>query len=296
MKIRPWIEAMRLRTLPVSLSGVVCALGYARFLSAPRTTVFILCLAFALLAQIASNFANEYFDYKGGFDRPGRQGPRRGVTEGDITPRAMRIAVVVTLLAACAVGLSLIHWGRWIMLPFGIAVAAGVIAYSAGPFPLSRRCLGEAAVIVFFGLAPVCLTYYLMAGRLLSYVWAGGLAVGLMGANVLLVNNIRDIHDDRAVRKYTLAVVLGRRFASFLYLVNGWLAVWLMGSVWLWIGGGWMAVPGAYLVLHTLLWYRVDALSRQASDRPDSAHRLTPCLGMTACLMALYSILFAIAA
>lgn len=295
MNIKAWIEAMRLRTLPVSLSGVVGALGYAFLLARPKAVIFVLCLLFALLAQIASNFANEYFDFKAGLDRPGREGPRRGVTEGDITPRAMRNATFGTLAVACLVGLSLVYWGGWLILICGILIAVGVIAYSTGPFPLSHRCLGEVAVIVFFGLAPVCLTFYLMTGYVDTYVFAGGLALGLMGANVLLVNNIRDIHDDRAVGKHTLVAVLGRRTGSFLYLANGWLAVWLMGSQWMLIGGKWLIVPSVYLVVHTALWYRIDTLSRRAATNPSLAHTLNPFLGMTAVLMALYTILFTIA-
>lgn len=296
MNLRVWIEAMRLRTLPVSLAGVVVALGFAELFNTPKVGVLVLCLLFAVLAQIASNFANEYFDYKNGLDRPGRQGPRRGVTEGDISPAAMKRAAFVTLGVACAVGLSLVYCGGWVVLLFGILIAVAVPAYSAGPFPLSRYGLGEVAVICFFGLAPVCLTFYLMAGFVDTYVWAGALAIGLMGANVLLVNNIRDIKDDREVGKHTLAVIFGRRFASFLYFINGWLAVWLMGSVWLWIGGAWLVVPSVYVVAHTLLWWRVDTLSRRAAEDNGKAHLLTPCLGMTACLMAVYALLFAIAA
>lgn len=296
MKTRAWIEAMRLRTLPVSLAGVICAFGYARLFDTPNVAVFVLCIAFAVLAQIASNFANEYFDYKNGLDRPGRQGPRRGVTEGDITPPSMKKATLVTLALACLIGLSLVYWGGWTMVLFGALIAAGVFAYSAGPFSLSRHCLGEVAVIVFFGIAPVCLTFYLMAGFVDTYVWGGAISIGLMGANVLLVNNIRDIRDDREVGKHTLVSVFGRKTGSFLYLLNGWLAVWLMGSSWLWIGRLWVIVPSVYVFLHTVLWYRIDTLSRRAALQPDTAHRLTPCLGMTACLMALYALFFAIAA
>lgn len=296
MNRRAWIEAMRLRTLPVSVAGVVAALGYARLWRCVDVAVFVLCLAFAVIAQIASNFANEYYDYRRGLDRPGRQGPRRGVTEGDITPAAMLRATIALMALAAVIGLVLMLWGGWIILAPGLLIVAGVIAYSAGPFPLSHRCLGEVAVIAFFGLAPVCLTFYLMKGYIFANVIAGGLAIGLMGANVLLVNNIRDRADDRAVRKYTLAVVGGRRLASFLYLANGWLAVWLMGSAWLWLGAAWTAVPAAYLLLHTLLWLRVDTLSRRAARHPDTAHSLNRLLGMTAALMAAYALLFALAA
>ncbi len=102
---------MRLRTLPVSAAGVLTAIGYnvgdGTFKAAPAT----LCLIFALLAQVASNFANEYYDYRDGLDRAGRDGPRRGVTEGDITPGAMLRATYATLGMACCVGLSLLWWG-----------------------------------------------------------------------------------------------------------------------------------------------------------------------------------------
>ena len=296
MKISAWIEAMRLRTLPVSVAGVLAALGYARLLGKPDIPVFITCLVFAVLAQIASNFANEYFDYKSGSDRPGRVGPRRGVTEGDISAGAMKKAMILVMALAAVVGLSLVWRGGWMMLGFGVLIAAGVFAYSAGPFPLSRHCLGEVAVIGFFGLAPVCLTFLLMTGYMDTYVWAGALSIGLMGANVLLVNNIRDIRDDRQSHKHTLVTFFGRRFGSFLYFVNGWIAVWLMGSVWIWIGDAWLAVPSVYLVIHTLLWYRIDSLSRRAVINPEAGRQLNPCLGMTAALMAVYSLLFTIGA
>ena len=296
MTIKPWIEAMRLRTLPVSLAGVLAGAGFVRLLGHLNTAVFILCLVFAVLAQIASNFANEYFDFKSGLDRSGRVGPRRGVTEGDITPEAMKKATYATLTAACLAGLSLIYWGGWIVLLFGILIAAGVLAYSAGPYPLSRHCLGEIAVIVFFGLAPVCLTFYIMTGTLDNYVWAGALSVGLMGANVLLVNNIRDIKDDRSVGKHTLVAVMGRKFGSFLYFINGWIAVWLTGSVWLWIGGAWLLVPSAYILFHTVLWYKIDIISRRVAKNPEEARKLNPFLGLTAMLMATYALFFAIAA
>ena len=126
---------MRLRTLPVSVSGVVVAAGLAVFAGCFNIPVFVLCTVFAVLSQIASNFANEYYDYRDGLDRPGREGPRRGVTEGDISPRAMAYATGVTLVLACLVGCSLIYYGGWWLIPAGILIALGVVAYSAGPYP-----------------------------------------------------------------------------------------------------------------------------------------------------------------
>ena len=93
----------------------------------------VICLCFAVLAQIASNFANEYFDYKAGRDRPGREGPRRGVTEGEISPAAMKKAIYITLGLAGCLGLSLVGWGGWWLLAVGAFIAIGVFAYSAAP-------------------------------------------------------------------------------------------------------------------------------------------------------------------
>ena len=189
---------MRLRTLPVSLAGIIAACALTLTSRCFSLTAAILCLLFATLAQIASNFANEYYDFKAGLDAPGRDGPRRGVTEGDISPRAMKAATYGVLAAACAVGLAIAATAGWWLVGAGIIIALGVIAYSAGPFPLSRHGLGEIAVIFFFGIIPVNLTYYVMSGVLwMPDVFMTSLSIGLMGANVLIVNNYRDADADR---------------------------------------------------------------------------------------------------
>ena len=173
---------MRLRTLPVSVAGVVTAVALAVLNHTFRWPQPAICLLFAILAQIASNFANEYFDYRDGLDRKGRIGPRRGVTEGDITPRAMRNAALGTLALAALVGCSLIHWGGWWLIAAGAAIILGALAYSAGPYPLSRHGWGEIAVVAFFGIAPVTLTYRLQAGDCPPEVWLTAVSIGLMGA------------------------------------------------------------------------------------------------------------------
>lgn len=263
---------MRLRTLPVSAAGVLTAIGYnvgdGTFKAAPAT----LCLIFALLAQVASNFANEYYDYRDGLDRAGRDGPRRGVTEGDITPGAMLRATYATLGMACCVGLSLLWWGGWWLLIAGIVIAIGAMAYSAGPYPLSRHGLGEVAVIIFFGVIPVNLTYYVQSGYFAWPVGIASAAIGLMGANVLLVNNYRDADDDAAVGKRTLAVIMGRGFAYSLYLINGVLAMLLLldaMGVHRWIA--WV-----YLAVHLLLCMMLKRRTGRA---------INPLLGMTAVAM-----------
>ena len=108
-KIKIWIECARLRTLPVSVAGVVAACALALRHGVFAWVPAVLCFVFAVLAQVVSNFANEYYDFKRGADKKGRVGPRRGVTEGDIKPDTLRAVTFVTLLVACLVGCCLIH-------------------------------------------------------------------------------------------------------------------------------------------------------------------------------------------
>lgn len=282
--IRIWIEAMRLRTLPVSLAGVIYAgaLGVAtwHFSAVP----FVLALIFALLAQIASNFGNEYFDFRAGLDKAGREGPRRGVTEGDITPRAMLGATIGTLGVACAIGVVLVAlYGVWWMYPAGVLIALAAMAYSTGPYPLSRHGLGEMAVVGFFGIVPVCLTYMLMGGPWGWWLFAASAGIGLMGVNVLIVNNYRDREDDASVGKHTLAVILGGRAMVWLYCANGFLAACLTLPEWIAVSRwGWLP-PIIYIALHLTL--TILLATRRGA-------RLNPLLGMTATLMLAYAVTF----
>ncbi len=266
-----WIEAMRLRTLPVSVAGVLTAFAFGLRNGNFDAVPAVICLLFAVMAQVASNFANEYYDYKEGRDRPGREGPRRGVTEGEISPGAMKLAVFVTLGVACCLGLSLVAWGGWWLIGAGAFIALGVFAYSAGPYPLSTHGLGEVAVVFFFGIVPVNLTYYVQTLAWDTDVALASVVMGLMGANVLIVNNYRDVEDDRAVGKNTLAVKFGRRAMRLLYLCNAFVA-----GLCLCFAGWGVAVPAAYFSVSVLICFLMG--------RREGA-RLTPLLGGTAVAM-----------
>ena len=293
-QIKIWIEAIRLRTLPVSVSGVLIAVGLAKFNGAFRLVPSLLCVAFAVLAQIVSNLANEYFDFKAGTDKKGRVGPRRGVTEGDFSPATLKRAIVGTLVATCAVGLSMLAvvdpgegYANWLLLVgVGVMVAVMAFAYSAGPYPLSYHALGEVAVMAFYGLVPVIFSYYVVAGDFHPYAVIAGIAIGLMGVNVLLVNNYRDVDDDREAGKRTSVVVAGRTLAAFAYLLNGLLALSVLGVLWLrlWMEWGWwtMLPPAIYMALHLTSWHRLKQRTGAA---------LNPILGATARNMLIFTIL-----
>ena len=293
-QIKIWLEAIRLRTLPVSVSGVLIAVGLAKFNGAFRLVPSLLCVAFAVLAQIVSNLANEYFDFKAGTDKKGRVGPRRGVTEGDFSPATLKRAIVGTLVATCAVGLSMLavvdpgeRYANWLLLVgVGVMVAVMAFAYSAGPYPLSYHALGEVAVMAFYGLVPVIFSYYVVAGDFHPYAVIAGIAIGLMGVNVLLVNNYRDVDDDREAGKRTSVVVAGRTLAAFAYLLNGLLALSVLGVLWLrlWMEWGWwtMLPPAIYMALHLTSWHRLKQRTGAA---------LNPILGATARNMLIFTIL-----
>ncbi|MDE6277530.1 MAG: 1,4-dihydroxy-2-naphthoate octaprenyltransferase [Muribaculaceae bacterium] len=280
-RLKAWVEAIRPRTLPVSVAGVVCAFAYALEGGYSIGWPGWVCLVFALLCQTASNFANEYFDYRAGRDTPGREGPRRGVTEGDISPRAMIAATCVVLALACGLGLSLILRGGWWMIAVGAAVVAGVYAYSAGPWPLSTHGLGEAAVVVFFGLVPVCLTYYLLTLSMRPEVVAAACGMGLLGANVLVVNNFRDIPDDEAVGKRTLAVRFGRKAMVWLYRINVVVATACLLPGFEYSLGIWNGFAGGIMVAVGLGY--AEIISKL------EGHRLNKWLGRTAMFMVLVS-------
>lgn len=291
-KIKIWVECMRLRTLPVSLSGVMLAVGLTWRLGEFKLVPAILCLVFALLAQIVSNFANEYYDYLRGTDKVGRVGPRRGVTEGDIAPTTLRNVTFATLAVTGAVGCGLIPYGGWWLLPVGIFIALGALAYSTGPYPLSYHGLGELAVFLFFGVIPVTLTYYVQALRFEPLVILASMSIGLLGVNVLLVNNYRDMDDDLEAGKRTSVVIFGRKPAAAAYLINGYVAMCLLTPLWLmsaFLGNPpvWaLAAPAVYLVLHTITWHRLTTRDGAA---------LNPLLGATARNMLIFTILLALA-
>lgn len=257
---------MRLRTLPVSVAGVAAGTGCAAFHHGFSPVPMLICLAFAVIAQIASNFANEYYDFKNGLDKKGREGFRRGVTEGDISPSAMKRATYILLLLDALLGCTLILWGGWWLIAVGVAVAVFAVAYSAGPYPLSHHGLGDIAVVIFFGFVPVVFTEYVQTQvwRLDSVTICVALAVGLMAANVLVVNNYRDCEADLAVGKNTTVVIFGKKTMSAVYLLNGIVALISLSMALSWAPAWGVFGLIACLLFHQILWRRLKTLNGSA--------------------------------
>lgn len=280
--LKDWIDAARPRTLPASVSPVLVAGAYGWYFDKFQPVVIGICVVFALLAQIASNLANDYFDFKKGIDDAQRTGPKRAVASGTISPKAMLAATLITLFAACTVGCSLICFGGWILLPAGAVIALFALAYSAGPYPLSCHGLGDLTVFVFFGLIAVDLTYYIQAGTVEPMVWLGSVAVGLLSVNILLVNNYRDMENDARAKKITTVVIFGRQWAELTYFVNGIAAVWVASYEKPIIAL--FFIP--YFIVHYLTWRQMRI--KRGCD-------LNPILGKTARNLLIFSFLLILA-
>lgn len=286
--IKAWIEAMRLRTLPVSIAGVLAGCGIALWHNQYALIPSLLCFLFAILAQIASNFANEYYDYKNGLDRKGREGFRRGVTEGDISPNAMKNATFITLGLAAIVGCGMLFYGDWWFICVGIFIGLFALAYSTGPYPLSHHGLGDLAVIVFFGIIPVSLTCYIQEKSWENFydTFLISLSIGLLAANVLVVNNYRDMDDDKAVGKRTTVVIFGRKVMSRAYLLSGIIAMLLMAPIWHKLPNTALIIPIIYFCLHFFIWQQL---------RRKTGAALNPLLGKTAMNLLLFTFMLLVA-
>ena len=262
--IQACIEAPRPKTLPASLSPVLVGSALAYRDGAFDMVPAVICLMVALLSQIASNFANDYFDYKKGADNEDRLGPERAVASGWIAPKTMLIATFITLGLACLCGLLLLFYGGWVLLPVGIAIAVCVLAYSAGPFPLAYNGLGDICVLLFYGIVPVVFTYFVQAGSITLLTLILSVAKGLLSVNILIVNNYRDYFQDKEVNKRTTIVLFGRRFGRWFYLFNGVVPILLVIPLIMQSAAWIVALFGIFFVMFYQTWRELCSLEGKA--------------------------------
>lgn len=283
--VQVWLAATRPRTLPAAVAPVLVGSALAARDGRLDAAAAGLCLGFALLIQIGTNFANDYYDFIKGADTAARVGPRRAVAAGLIAPAAMRRAMLLVFAAAFAVGLGLLPWGGPWLLAIGVASIACGIAYTGGPWPLGYNGLGDLFVFVFFGLVAVGATYFVQAGKMTTDALLAAIPVGLLAANILVVNNYRDVETDAAAGKRTLVVRFGRGAARAQF-AGSLLVALAMPLVFLARGARpWCLLP---LVLAPLAWRHCRRL--QESKSPSE---LIALLGDTGKLLALYALLLA---
>ena len=208
-----WWVALRPKTLVIAVAVVLVGTAVSGVVGEIDPLLASVCLLGALLLQIASNFANDLFDFRKGADTEERIGPVRAVAAGLLTQRQMAVGLVLVELAALAVGTYLSLHSSWVILGIGVAGMIAAVLYTAGPFPLGYHGLGDLFVFVFFGLAAVAGTCFVQTGTWDGLALALGVPMGSLGAAVLTVNNIRDLDTDSKVGKRTLPVRLGRPLA-----------------------------------------------------------------------------------
>jgi 1,4-dihydroxy-2-naphthoate octaprenyltransferase len=184
-----------------------------------RLDAALACLFTALLLQIGSNLANDVFDFERGTDTPARLGPVRVTQAGFLTPSQVKVGMLVVFGLAALFGLYLAWLGGWPVILIGIAAILSAIAYTGGPFPLGYYGLGDLFVFIFFGLASVAGTYYVQAGSVSAAAWWMTVPPGLIITAILVVNNLRDVENDRKAGKRTLAVLLGEWATKVQYLL-----------------------------------------------------------------------------
>lgn len=218
-KIKIWVQAARLHTLPAAFVPVLIGAAIAARHGQLNWAISSIALLTAFLIQIGTNFANDYYDSVKGADTSERIGFERATASGHVSRKEMKIATVITMILAFAVGLIIVWYTGWIVLVIGVACLVCGILYTGGPFPLGYNGLGDLFVFLFFGIVAVMTTYYVNALEWSSSSFWASLAVGALSTNILVVNNLRDVEQDGPAGKNTLGVLFGEDILRWEYLV-----------------------------------------------------------------------------
>jgi len=208
--VQAWLMAIRPKTLPAAVSPVVVATALAAADDRLALGPALAALVAALLLQIGSNLANDYFDHVKGADGADRLGPTRVTAAGLLPPQAVRLGMVLALGVAALIGVYLIAVGGWPILAIGMAALLAAVAYTGGPRPFGYLGLGDFFVFLFFGPVAVCGAYYVQTLTLTRDALWASLPMGALITAILVVNNLRDVDTDRRAGKMTLAVRWGR--------------------------------------------------------------------------------------
>ena len=289
-----WVLAARPKTLTGALIPVILGSSLAYHDGVLDWPLVICCALFAGFMQIAANMINDLYDFEKGTDREDRLGPERACAQGWITPMAMRKGIAAVLCLASMTGMTAL-WLCWKDLPYhGIELlATGVICilfaflYTYG---LSYMGLGDLLVLVFFGLVPVCGTYYIQAHEITTPAILLGLISGISIDALLVINNFRDREQDRISGKNTLVVLLGERFGLFHYIAISIVCCWLAVLLCYYIGGKQLYFQLAgmmYLSLHIYAWAKMREIS--------SGKALNHILGLTSRNMLIFALLLSAA-
>ncbi len=220
---KSWLKAARLRTLPLSLSGIIVGSSLAYAENQFNGWIFLLASLTTVGFQVVSNFANDYGDGVKGTDNADRVGPTRALQSGDISPKqmlkAIKIASILTFVLA--LGLIILAFGKthfkyvFLFIGFGIASIVAALKYTMGKKAYGYSGYGDVFVFLFFGLLGVCGSYFLYTKSLHYSVFLPSFTIGLLSTAVLNLNNMRDQVSDKKAEKRTLVVKIGNEFAKY---------------------------------------------------------------------------------
>ena len=286
---KAWLLATRPKTLISAINPVCIAAAWAFVHGGHDVNILplVLCFAFAIVMQIDANFINDYFDFKRGNDNETRLGPKRACAQGWIKPKSMFHAIILTTIIASAIGFPLIFFGGYQLILLGLACVVFCFLYTTH---LSYWGLGDVLVLVFFGLVPVLGTYYLVAlpGSTVFNldVVVSSINCGLIIDLLLIVNNFRDIDNDKAAGKKTLVVYIGKKNTLVLYCGIG-VVVLLLGGLFL-IHSNLMAclLPLLFLPFHISTFIEMKTI--------DKGKELNKVLGKTARNIFIYGLLLSL--
>ena len=284
---KAWLLAARPKTLSGAAVPVMIgvSLAYTDALTFYEEGTFswlaaVLCLLFAFAMQIDANFINDFFDFANGTDDvETRLGPRRACAQGWVTLDAMKKAIAATTCIACVIGLPLAYFGGLEMILVGIFCVVFAFLYTTF---FSYRGLGDMLVLVFFGIVPVCCTYYVQLHTVMWQVFLASLACGLVIDALLIVNNFRDRDNDREAGKNTIIAKLGAGAGLQIYLAVG-IGAFILGGVF-WINGHVLAFifPLIYLLMHIFTYLKIKRIYQGKA--------LNQCLGETARNIFIYGL------
>ena len=217
-KIDAFMLASRPRTLLAAVIPVLVGTALAVYYGKFNAIAAVAALCCSTLIQVGTNYVNDLYDFIKGTDTAFRVGPQRALATGLLTVNEMRAGIFLVFGLAFILGLYLYIGGWWILAVGVISILAG-IAYTAGPYPLAYNGLGDIFVMLFFGFVATVGTFYVQALEInLFSIWAS-VPVGALITNILVINNYRDIEEDKAAGKFTLAVKLGARFTRVQYIL-----------------------------------------------------------------------------
>ncbi|HEY3293812.1 MAG TPA: 1,4-dihydroxy-2-naphthoate polyprenyltransferase [bacterium] len=217
VSLHNWILASRPKTLVAAIVPVIVGAAYVHAAAVEQWPILLCALASALCIQIGTNFANDYSDFKKGADTAERLGPVRVTQAGLIKPSTVKAGAMLAFAVAVLFGIPLILRGGWPILLIGVFSILSGWAYTGGPYPLGYNGLGELFVFLFFGLAAVTGTAYVLTLQWDPLVPAIATIPGLHASALLAVNNLRDVDTDRVAGKRTLAARFGRTFGRVEY-------------------------------------------------------------------------------